>query len=130
MRQRKTIKIDDREITLKELTVEEILEYQDALEGDDTSAAGFLGLLEGLLPKITDDIDLAGLKKMAPSEIEKLIEGFREVNRPFLRGISWVGLGDLMEELKKAMVGDLLKSLSGSPNPATTASGTTDSASS
>jgi hypothetical protein len=115
MRQRKVIKIDEKEITLKELTVAEILEFQDRLSGDDTSTEGFMGLVTDLLPRITQDVTVEDLKAMAPSEIEKLVDGFKEVNRPFLRGISWVGLGDLLEELKRAMVGDLLRSLSGSP---------------
>lgn len=130
MRQRTTIKIDDKEITLKELTVAEILEFQDRLSGDDTSTEGFLGLVKDLLPKITQDVTVDDLKGMAPSEIEKLIEGFKECNRPFLKGISWIGLGDLMGELKRALMADFLRSFSGSSSPDTSGSGSMASASS
>jgi hypothetical protein len=129
MRQRKTVKIDDKEIVLKELTVEDILELQDRI-GDDTSNAGFFDLVKELLPKITTDLTVEDLKKMAPSDIEKLIDGFKEVNAPFLRGIAWAGLGDLLPELRKAVMKDLLKSLSSSQAQDTPGSGSTASASS
>lgn len=119
MRQRKTIKIDDKEITLAELTVEEILEFQDGLSSDDDSIDSFLGMIKTLLPKITKDVTVEDLKKMAPSEIETLVEGFKEVNAPFLRGAAWAGLGDLLAELRKAIMADFLKLLASSPKQAT-----------
>ncbi len=128
MRQRKTIKIDDKEITLQELTVADILEFQGRLTGADASTEGFMTVVADLLPRITRDMNLDDLKKMAPSEIEKLIDGFREVNAPFLRGISWAGLGDLLNHLRNALVADLLTSFSDSQGPATPGSGNTDSA--
>ena len=129
MRQRKTVKIDEKEIVLKELTVEEILKLQDQI-GDDTSNAGFFDLVKEVLPKITTDLAVEDLKKMAPSEIEILIDGFKEVNAPFLRGIAWAGLGDLLAELRKALMTDLLRSLSSSRPQDTPGSGSTASASS
>lgn len=111
MKQRTTIKIDDKEITLKELTVKDILAFQDRLSSDDSSGDGILDLLGNLLPKITQDVTVEDLKDMSPSEIEKLVDGFREVNSALFRGISWTGFGESMADFRQAVMRDLVAGL-------------------
>ena len=76
MRQRKVVKIDDREITVKELTVQEILDILN-----DTESAGkdqvqdLKNLVEKHLVKATD-ASLDDFKGMAPSEIQQVFDIF------------------------------------------------------
>lgn len=132
MRKRVVVKVDDKEIELRELTIADILEFKGHLEviGDDTSMKTFFETLEALLPKVTSDLTLEDLRKMAPSEVEKLVDGFKEANRPFFNAISWAGLGDLLDKLRSAVMADLLTSLSGSQSADITGSGSTASATS
>lgn len=88
MRKIKIIKIDDREITVKELRVKDIREILTIGEtlGDD-----ILKDIGRLLP-FAADIKPENLEEMAPSEIMLLWEGFKEVNADFLAVIERLGI--------------------------------------
>ena len=114
MRKRKTIKIDTREITVKELTVREILEILDEAgvqetKSEDKSKDGLQdlkGLVEKHLAKATD-ATLEEFKNMAPSEIKEVFEAFREVNAVFFAAARQAGLGTFMGRIKAALIKDL-----------------------
>lgn len=112
MRKRKIVKIDDREITVKELSVEDILDLQGL------NLADFESALAGFLPRCTD-IGLGALKKLAPSEIRLLVDAFREVNADFFLTAGWLGLDGLLANLKAAILRDFSELLADSLKPAT-----------
>jgi len=97
----KTVKIDDKEFTVKELRVKDIrtiLEKAERAEEDD-----FFKEAETLIPQITG-IKLDDIEEMAPSEIKILWEAFREVNADFLSAIERLGI-------KEAFISSIQKHL-------------------
>ena len=104
MRKRKVIKIDDREITVKELTTEQIL---GMIEGEQDSIGDLKNKALELYPDIID-IPLKDLKKMAPSEIKEIYDGFREVNAVFFDVARFVSKNSLTRELLKKIQSALL----------------------
>ena len=98
MRLSKTITIDDDRITVYEVIVEDLLSVIDSTEADVRNR------LDELLPKCTD-LSLARLKKMAPSEIKKIWDAFREVNAVFFSALETMGMLDrVLMEVKKAVM--------------------------
>jgi len=89
MRKIKIIKIDDREITVKELRVKDVREI--LLIGEGLEDGDILKNIEKLLPYAAD-IKPEELECMAPSEIKMLWEGFKEVNAVFLAVIERLGI--------------------------------------
>ena len=104
MRKRKVIKIDDREITVKELTAEQIL---GMIEGEQDSIGDLKSKALELYPDIID-IPLKDLKKMAPSEIKEIYDGFREVNAVFFDVARFVSKSSLTKEFLKKIQSALL----------------------
>lgn len=98
MRKSKTIKIDDREITIKELRVKDV---RQLLEMSDASEDDVMKLLDRFLPVVTD-LKSSDLDEMAPSELKLLWETFKEVNADFLEMTGRLGitkmLGDLIQK--------------------------------
>lgn len=111
MRKRKTIKIDGREFTVKELTVGEILEIFNEAgneQGQDRpleQVQDLKVLVERHLAKATD-ATIDDFKGMAPSEIKQIVAAFREVNSVFFDAAQRLGLGNLLEGLKSALLKD------------------------
>lgn len=99
MRKTKTIKIDDREIAIKELRVKDIRRLMDQA-GDGDFGFSRIG---DLLPMVTD-LDPAALDDMAPSELKTLWDAFREVNAVFFDLAARAGVG-------KALAAEIRKSL-------------------
>ena len=112
MRKSKIIKIDDKEITVKELRVKDILSVFDMAwqEGFD----GWSEQIQTFLPKITAGISIEDLKKMAPSEIKQIVDAAKEVNNDFLAVARTLGLGKLIGDLKKTILSDFSGLLAGS----------------
>ena len=111
MRQTKTIKIDEREITVKELRVKDIRQLIEKAEDLDK---GF-EQMEGMLPLATN-LSLSQLEDMAPSELKKVWESFREVNAVFFDMVAKTGI---VKELKSSILKDLTKIFADSLNQAT-----------
>ena len=112
MRKRNVIKIDDKEITVKELTVKEIISIGNKLtseskEGFDSIKAVFgehfaVGI-EGIsFPELWD---------LAPSELDQIYKAFKEVNHVFFQVARQAGLIEMIETIKEALKQDFLKSL-------------------
>jgi len=120
MRKRDVVRIDDREITVKELTVQDVLEMFDFQEGDN-----FWTLAQRHLPKATD-LSVEDMQKMAPSELETVFEKWKEVNASFFRIARALGLNSVLAQMKDAVVADFYNSFFGSLKTGTHTPGATD----
>ena len=118
MRKTKSIKIDDREITVKELTLKDIQELIDSAK------TGVLPALEVLLTKACG-ITADDLSAYAPSEIEMLYDVFMDVNASFFRIADRLGLQQVAATLMKNIQSDFLNSLASLSARVTPAHGTT-----
>lgn len=110
MRKIKRIKIDDLEITVKELRVKDVFTLLEKVNTDkkDFDFSSIKTLLEDAMP-LACDIDIEKLRDMAPSEIKEIVDTFKEVNAVFFDGARAAGLGSVIEELKKSMKQDFGK---------------------
>lgn len=107
MRKTKTIKIDDREITVKELRVKDII----ALAGDVGGESGnTLEVVQKMLP-LCVDIDKDALLDFAPSELRQLYVAFQEVNADFLEIVKALGLDKAKDAIVEAIQTTLSSSL-------------------
>jgi len=116
MRKRDTLKIDEREITVKELTVREILEIAELKNtgGErDLTLAVFKEEFGNYLPKAIEGVNLDEMLEMAPSELKAIYDKFKEVNTVFFDIAREAGLGVLLEQLRTAIQRDFLKLLAG-----------------
>ena len=103
MRKRETVKIDDKEITVKELTVREILDVINNVSG----GADIKEAILGDLPKLTD-ATLDDLVAMAPSDLETLVEAARRVNASFFKIARRAGLDTMVEKILETFRNDFL----------------------
>lgn len=94
MRKTKILKIDDKEITVKELRVKDIRKI--LLIGERLEDGNILENIEKLLP-FAADIKIEDLEGMAPSEIKMIWEGFKEVNAAFLSVVERLGIVKTLE---------------------------------
>lgn len=111
MRKTKVVKIDDREITVKELRVKDIRQLIEKAEELDK---GF-EQMEDMLPLATD-LSLSKLEDMAPSELTILWDAFKEVNAVFFDLVAKTGI---VKEVKSSILKDLTKVFADSLNQAT-----------
>jgi hypothetical protein len=95
MRKTKRLKIDNEEITVRELTVRQIYGLIDG--GEEAAEASFAARFDEFLSLATD------LKKekamdMAPSELNEVWEAFREVNAAFFSIMAKLGLAEILQK--------------------------------
>jgi len=117
MRLSKTVKIDSKEYTIKELTLNDIIELLQKSNFLNTSGSGVeeqesskkddLTRLKSDLEEMMKrccDFDIEDLKKqnVAPSEIKQLFDAFKEVNSDFLAGAKALGVTEIFTQLKVA----------------------------
>lgn len=124
MRKRKTVKIDDLEITVMELRVKDAIEIYEEIESEK-GLEDIRKQVEQFLPRAIN-IDVEALKEFAPSELKELYEAFREVNAVFFEAARSLGLGSLLSEIKKAMLKDFVNLHADSLKPGTPKSSNTD----
>ena len=105
MRKREIVKIDDKEITVKELTVREILDVFNGL----SEASSPQEILLGDLPKLTD-ASAEDLVSMAPSDLETLVEAAKRVNASFFKIAQRAGLGKILETILATFQHDFMDS--------------------
>ena len=110
----KTIEIDIDDKTKKNFTVFEIRPY-DVLkiaEQGDVSTLDFINKILDLCSTLT----IGDLQELYPSDLEKIYEAFKELNRPFFRGVQAMGLDGLIQEkipnLKKYFLTNIEKTFS------------------
>ena len=124
MRIRKTVKIDDREYVIRELTVREIINlFQETI--DKASEAGaekttditfFKEEVERFLKiAVEGGFKTEDLMDMAPSEIDLLFQEFKEVNEVFFRIARSVGIEKtvmkMLDELRALILKDFSERL-------------------
>jgi hypothetical protein len=116
MRQSKNLEIDDKKITVYELTAKEIIEIGEQKEVKEGSADlnNFKEILNHYLPKAVSGVTLDDLIGMPPSDIKKVYEEFKVVNSVFFEAARSMGLDELLNQLKGAVQRDFLKLLVGS----------------
>lgn len=100
MRKQKTIKIDETEVTVRELRVKDI---RMIIEQGDKLVGGGLDEIEKILPLATD-LTIAQIEDMAPSELQTVWNVFREVNAVFFELVAKTGI---VETLKSSISKDL-----------------------
>jgi hypothetical protein len=122
MRKNKVFKIDDKEFTMKELRITDIIELGDVLK--DFSLEGFVDRIAEFLPRVTD-IAFSDMVEMAPSELETVYETFKEVNASFFSIGKRLGMADLLAQIKKSMIADFSQAFSVSLKQATATHGNT-----
>jgi hypothetical protein len=122
MRKSKTVKIDDKEITVKEMRVKDIRSLLNSAENEkDVFSA-----IEDILPRVTD-LPTKDFEELAPSEMKQLWEAFKEVNADFFDLLEKTGF---VEALKQLISKHLTEGFASLSNAATEMSGNTDTASS
>lgn len=97
MRKSKIVKIDDLEVTLKELRVRDI--YELFSEDEDVT---MMDRCDDLLSRCSN-LRREQILDMTPTDVQTLWEGFREVNAAFLDMAAQVGLDDLPGILKSSL---------------------------
>lgn len=108
MRKTKSIKIDDLEITVKELRVKDIRKLLDGL----SEISGIEQALE-LLPMVTD-LPPEKLEGMAPSELGQVWDAAKDVNAFFLNLLEQSGV---TKALKDSILANLTTSFVELSNP-------------
>lgn len=119
MRKSKTIKIDDREITVKELRVKDV---RQLLEMSEANEDDVMVLIDKFLPVVTD-IKSEDMEAMAPSELKILWDAFKEVNADFLVMAERLGITKMLGSLIKV---HFTEALADSLSAVTKTPGTTD----
>ena len=112
MRKIKTIKIDGREIRVKELRVKDIRRLLDQAGAEDFS----LARLGEALPMATD-LAPADIDDMAPSEIKVLWEAFREVNAVFFDLAARAGIAKTLAATLRQSLTEAFADLSSADTP-------------
>lgn len=108
MRKRKTIKIDDREITVKELTPRDILDILDGVDESNLKTGDLAALLDKHLDKAVD-LKFDDFLDIPPSEIKNIYDAFREVNSVFFELAGQMGMSQILVRAKEAFVQDVSK---------------------
>ena len=103
MRKIKSIKIDDKEIAVKELTVQQILNLWERFSLETLSLFDLVKEIAGM----STDLTLAELQQYAPSEIEEMYKVFCEVNGSFLGIWAYLELGKPIKDMLRAMINQI-----------------------
>ena len=111
MKKSETITVNDKVITINELTVRQIIGIKESFSGDTFTA------MQALLPLITD-ASPDFLLDLAPSELSELYDKAKEVNASFLAVLPLDRmLAGYQEMLVKTIQDNLQKLSAGSLQP-------------
>ena len=116
MRQRKTLKLDDREYTVFELNMRQVW---DLVNNEADAGGSDLQRIERFLGYACPDIDREQLLDLAPSELRRLWEVFQEVNADFLGVLAGLGIIDQLKAEVTGLVRDSITLSVPSSVPAT-----------
>jgi len=117
MRKRETIKLDDKEITIKELTVKQIIEIGEKIAnpGEAKQGGNDFDLIKDAFKEHlalgVEGIAFDEIMELAPSEIKTIYTKFKEVNGVFFEVAGQMGLLDLLQRIKLELQNGFLKSL-------------------
>lgn len=118
MSKRDIIKIDNREVTVKELTPRNILDIFDGIDENSLEIGELVEILNKHLDKAVD-LKLNDFLDIPPSEIKKIYEKFREVNAVFFDLAGQMGMDQILARAKEAFVQDVSKLFATSLKPDT-----------
>jgi hypothetical protein len=131
MRKREVVKIDDKEFTIKELRIKDILEItqnssfmKGALKGKsgEQSEEDFTQEIASIMEdfdktmKYCCDFTTDDLKPLAPSEVKLLYNTFKEVNSDFLSSLKVLGVAEALLNIRDAITSKFSKTLAISLN--------------
>lgn len=108
MRNREVVKIDEEEYSIKELTVQEIIDLYNGVLEEDLSAENFQTQLPEVLKLVCPELDMDKLRTLTPSALMLLWNGFRKANESFFDIARAFGIDQLVEEVR-ANVLEILK---------------------
>lgn len=128
MKQRKVITIDDREYTVSELSVKQIIEViesnnltalfsglSDVTKENPTSVTqlylmGIQKEVQAVMEKCCD-FTFADLIELAPSEIKEIYLAFKEVNADFFFTLEATGIKAMLQGIKEQALSSFSKEL-------------------
>ena len=128
MKQRKVITIDDREYTVSELSVKQIIEViesnnltalfsglSDVTKENPTSVTqlylmGIQKEVQAVMGKCCD-FTFADLIELAPSEIKEIYSAFKEVNADFFFTLEATGIKAMLQGIKEQALSSFSKEL-------------------
>lgn len=105
MRKIKTIKIDDKEFTVRELTVQQVWDLKNS--GGEKGSSEIERLAALCCPELTTEVAM----NMAPSELKQLWTTFKEVNADFLDLAAFLGIDKAVKEAVKAEIAKIQHTL-------------------
>lgn len=112
------ITINDKRITVRELTIREIISIvagskEDIIGGkmpttfkDGNALKDYFG---GYISKFLLGVTVDDFLDMTPSEVSKIYEKFKEINSAFFEVALSMGLTELLQEMKKSIQKDFSK---------------------
>ena len=109
MRKEKKIKIGEKEITVYEMKIREIIELFDGLDEDE----GIATQIEAILPRITD-ARTEDLLDMTPSEAKEIYDAVREINAVFFEVARGMGMEAIGLQIKDAILQDFKQAFASS----------------
>jgi hypothetical protein len=113
MRKTATITINDRVVTVHELTNRQIWDLRQ--QYSDISTAGMVDIMLPLCVDCSKDF----LMDLTPSETKVLLEKFKEVNEVFFDLLGSLGIMDALGGIKETVAANMKSLLSNSSSEAT-----------
>lgn len=124
MKKRETVEINEKQFTISELTVRQIIEIAQNSQTEtglallttgenvslNTIFTIFLEELKAII-NLCCDFTIEDLEDLAPSEIKLLFAAFKEVNADFLLAMGEVGITTALSNIKNQMVVNFSKVL-------------------
>lgn len=129
-RKREVVKIDDKEYTIDELTVGEIIDitqgsvfFSSSLKGDGVGNnesekdGGFGSEISGIMSDLKRVMDTCcdfgpdDLIKLTPSQIREIYEGFKKVNSDFLSSLKALGVAEALISIRDVALNRFSKML-------------------
>jgi hypothetical protein len=128
MRKQTVIKIDAKEITIREITVKEIRAFWQEFESHNSvNLEDVYGILKRFIPTCMFGIGADDIEDMAPSEIKMLYDAFTEVNDVFFNVARQIqGENPILVGLRQALIPLLMMRFAGLFQPVTEESLSTD----
>ena len=110
MRLTNTFKIEgyDKSFEVRELKVKEIISLmsEDESAFSNLSIESFKNLVSDKFLPIASNIELSDLEEMTPSELVEVWDQFKEVNKSFFALAQKMGLQEMMDKVKEAVLVD------------------------
>ena len=108
MRKERKFKIEghDKTIEVYELSVRQIINFMEDDSLGDLSLPALKSLFSDKLLPLGSNLSYDELVEMYPSEIKECWEKFREVNASFFEGLEVMGLTNIVNTVKQAIIKD------------------------